>query len=245
MIHKQEKYIHTTDVHNMQAADEMVPYIMELFAPSSVADVGCGLGSWLKSFQNAGVKTIAGFDGQYVNTSRLYIDAEHFTATDLEKPLHAAHRYDLALCLEVAEHLHEDAAAVLVDSLVRLSDTIIFSAAIPGQGGQHHINEQWPSWWAAHFEKHGYFFYDAFRSRFWDNQKIPWWYRQNMFLVTLPSQAGKHRLKASCSALVHPDLYLNKTGKISHYEHGDVSLHAAWKTLYRSMLRAFKSRAKQ
>ncbi len=236
------RYRHTVNVHNTGAAAEVVPYLVSLFHPKSVADVGCGLGSWLAVFEKAGITDYSGIDGDYVDRGNLYISPAHFIAADLEKPVTLNRRYDLVISLEVAEHLGEAAAGNFVHSLVRLSDIIIFSAAVPGQGGQHHLNEQWPSWWAEKFRQHGFDFYDILRDRFWDNSKVDVWYRQNMFLVTKPEIAEKYGFKPSSSARIHPDLFNARIRKIRDYEQGEVSLPVALSVFTRSLLRAIKKR---
>jgi len=236
------RYKHSANVHNLQAAEAMVPRVMELFNPVSVADVGCGLGSWLHVFQKAGVKRVAGFDGDYVDKSRMYISPEDFFSADLEKPLPVNAVFDLALCLEVAEHLKEASAHVLVSSLVKLSDTIIFSAAIPGQGGQNHINEQWPEWWARHFRKHDFYFYDIFREQFWQDARVDWWYRQNIFLVTTQEKAEKLGFRKGENSYIHPELYMQKLRKINEYQSGLVSVGTAASVLTKAVKRALKKR---
>jgi hypothetical protein len=237
------RYRHTTNVHNLKAAEEMVPIMMKLFSPASVVDVGCGLGSWLKVFQDAGIDDITGYDGGYVDIKKLYIDPSRFVPVDLELPIPVSRRADLALCLEVAEHLKITAAETLVNSLVGLSDTIIFSAAIPGQGGQNHINEQWPDWWAELFAKKGYYFYDVFRQRFWNNPNIEWWYRQNMYLVTTPEKAAAITAVKAAEIYIHPELYEQKLRRISDYENGRISLLAALAVIKNTFKRLITGKA--
>jgi hypothetical protein len=69
-----------------------------------------------------------------------------------------------------------------VESLTRHGDTILFSAAIPGQGGTHHINEQFPEYWAAVFRQKGFSVVDVLRPAIWTNNRVNWWYRQNLLL---------------------------------------------------------------
>jgi len=105
------------------------------------------------------------------------------------------------MSLEVAEHLPEDKADLFVSVLVAHAEKIVFSAAIPSQGGQNHLNEQWPEYWQKKFEKHGYYFHDTIRPLIWNNAAIDWWYRQNMFLVT------KERSDVKILPVIHPELY--------------------------------------
>lgn len=175
--------MHDTKVHNTTASREVVPIVMELTRPQSVVDVGCGLGTWLAVFGEAGVPDVVGVDGDYLDRSLLCIAEDQFITADLTKPFRLDRRFDLVVSLEVAEHLPEAAADVFVQTLVSLSDTILFSAAVPGQGGQNHLNEQWPAYWQEKFAQYGYEFHDVIRKKIWDNERVDWWYRQNTFLV--------------------------------------------------------------
>ena len=91
-------------------------------------------------------------------------------------------RYDLAISIEVAEHIEPGNAEEFVRLLTGLSDTVLFSAAIPGQGGTGHVNEQWPEYWAALFRASGYGAMDCLRTKIWDDAQIPFWYRQNCLI---------------------------------------------------------------
>ena len=201
-------YIHEEKIHNFKAAEIIVPIIIEKINPKSVVDVGCGLATWLKVFKDYGIKKVLGIDGNYVDKSLLKISTDEFTSDDLTLPL-KIERFDLALCLEVAEHLAPGAAYTIVKSLVKASDVILFSAAIPGQGGQNHLNEQWPSYWQELFAKHGYSFYDIIRPLIWNNDVIEYWYRQNIFIVSKIHLADFNDSISSKKILdiVHPDTF--------------------------------------
>ena len=122
-------------------------------------------------------------DGPWGKKEDILIPAERFTVLDLETfQAPESERYDLAISLEVAEHLHEKAADNFFRQLTRLSDRILFSAAIPGQGGLHHLNERSPGYWAEKFRDCGFTQLDILRPRFLDDDRIAWWYRQNFFL---------------------------------------------------------------
>lgn len=178
------KYIHGVKVHNTTAAESFIPILLDYIQPESVVDIGCGLGTWLKVFSKFGVKEILGIDGSNVDKFLLTIPVENFLEHDLRKPLNLNRRFDLAICLEVAEHLPNESADNLIDILAAASDNILFSAALPMQGGQNHINEQSFSYWVEKFNHKGYEVKDLFRAVIWDNVQIDWWYRQNMFLVS-------------------------------------------------------------
>lgn len=127
-------YVHDESVHNTKAPKEIVPQIIKLIQPNSVVDVGCGIGTWLSVFEDFGVEDVVGIDGDYVNRTLLHIDEKKFISRDLTKPLKLDRKFDLAVCLEVAEHLPEKSANTFVESLVSLSDTILFLRQFPLKG---------------------------------------------------------------------------------------------------------------
>lgn len=164
------------------SARAMVPTVVDLVRPRSVVDVGCGIGAWLSVFYEAGVHDVVGIDGPYVDRSQLLIPASCFIGHDLEQPIALQRQFDLVVSLEVAEHLSPDHAGRFVESLAGLGRAVLFSAAIPGQGGEHHVNEQWPQYWAAKFAEHGFVGIDCMRARVWNREDVDWWYAQNSFL---------------------------------------------------------------
>ncbi len=194
-------YVHSEKVHNTRAAEVVVPLILNLTLCNSVLDVGCGTGTWLKVFnENYRVTDVLGLDGTYVDKEKLVINHSHFKEVDLRNPFDLQRKFDIVLCLEVAEHLPEHSADVLVSSLCKHGDTIVFSAAIPGQGGQNHLNEQWPEYWQEKFLEHGFYFHDAIRPLIWKNEKIERWYKQNIFLINKQKNDTSTIL-----SLVHPE----------------------------------------
>jgi 2-polyprenyl-3-methyl-5-hydroxy-6-metoxy-1,4-benzoquinol methylase len=106
---------------------------MNLLHPQSVLDLGCGQGAWLRAFEEHGVESIRGFDGDYVDRSALLIAPSAFSTIDLTSPMTIEGHYDLALCLEVGEHIAAKHARRLVQTLTSLAPVVLFSAAIPGQ----------------------------------------------------------------------------------------------------------------
>jgi SAM-dependent methyltransferase len=197
------------------SAQQVVPIVMDLLQPRSVVDVGCGLGGWLAEFQRQGVERILGVDGDYVDREHLLIDRSLFRPHDVTLPLPDVGRFDLAMSLEVGEHLPASAADTFVGTLTSLAPVVFFSAAIPFQGGTHHVNEQWPEYWAELFAKRGYRPVDYIRSRVWDNEKVAYYYAQNMLLFASPDAlAANPRLAAELVtekrslARVHPKQWL-------------------------------------
>lgn len=191
------------------SARQIVPIVLEMTRPRSVIDVGCGIGTWLEVFAEYGIDDFLGIDGEYVDSSQLLIPPERFLARDLRQPVIVGREFDLAVSLEVAEHLPEEVARRFVESLARLAPAVLFSAAIPGQGGVDHLNEQWPQYWAEMFFEHDFVVFDVIRPRFWHHPDVAWWYAQNTLLfLKRPDRSesgGDHT--SDVNALVHPRLY--------------------------------------
>lgn len=182
-------------------------------APLRVIDVGCGEGWWADQFARLGCEVI-GIDGEYVQGSPL---GDRFIPHDLTRtmPEHLHGRFDLAVSLEVAEHLPEWRARTFVEELCELAPVVLFSAAIPGQGGTGHINEQWPSYWVELFDENGYHGSGALRWEIWDNPNIENWYRQNLLVFAQDTTSLPDLFDTPTAAphsLVHPVLYNARRG---------------------------------
>jgi SAM-dependent methyltransferase len=195
-----------------RSARVVVPLVLERVAARSVIDVGCGDGTWLSVFREHGIDDVYGVDGDYVARAQLEIPRERFHPHDLSRPLHLTRTFDLAVSLEVAEHLPADAADDFIASLARLAPIVLFSAAAPYQGGEHHVNEQWPAYWAGRFVRHDFVPVDCLRQRIWAHPEVEWWYAQNTFLYvarkrleTDPILAREYTTAGPVAlALVHP-----------------------------------------
>ncbi len=158
----------------------------------SVLDVGCGRGAWLAEWRAAGVADFAGIDGPYVDRDRLLVAADRFHVADVSVAFDLGRRFDLVQCLEVGEHIAPERSATLIANLVRHGDVIMFSAATPGQGGEHHVNERPLAFWRGLFGSHGYAVYDYLRPRLRDRRGVEPWYRYNTLLYA--NTAGAARL---------------------------------------------------
>jgi SAM-dependent methyltransferase len=195
----------------MNAAREVVPEVLKLVKPANVADIGCGTGTWLKAFEEHGVSDYVGVDGDYIDPAKLKIPADKFIAQDLSHAFDLKRKFDLVVSLEVAEHISPERADLFIESLIRHSAVILFSAAVPGQGGQMHVNEQWPEYWQKKFERHGYFFHDLIRPLIWNNDNVDLWYRQNIFLIR------KDKPSIPVQSLIHPKLFELKIDNAKEY----------------------------
>lgn len=171
-----------TTQSNQASAQRIVGLLQGWLDVRSVVDFGCGQGVWLGAWQSAGITDVQGVDGDYVNRAALQIPATRFLATDLANPLDLVRKFDLVECLEVAEHLPRAAAQTLVSTLVRHGDVILFSAAPPGQGGEHHVNEQPYAWWRDKFDAQGFDLFDCIRPAVAADRTVQPWYRYNVML---------------------------------------------------------------
>lgn len=199
-----------------QAAGVVVPLLVAWLSPKSVVDVGCAIGTWLAAFRSAGVGDILGLDGPEVDVSHLDVPPSQFRCIDLAVPFSVERTFDLALSLEVGEHLPPDRAASFIADLTALAPVVVFSAAIPHQGGTHHVNEQWPDYWSRLFAVHGFMAVDCLRPLLWADERVAWWYRQNVivyvsadFLLENAVLSALSRWPGDTPArLVHPHRYL-------------------------------------
>jgi len=170
------------------SARAVVPRVAALLAPASVLDVGCGVGAWCNVWLENGAKDVAGADGDYVERERLLMGAERFIAANLAKPFNAGARFDLVMSLEVAEHVPEPDADTFVANLTRHGDVVLFSAAVPGQGGEFHVNERPLGYWRDKFAAHGYDCFDPLRPMLRNDTKVAPWYRFNTLLYVARSR---------------------------------------------------------
>ena len=180
------------DLHNSQLKEEIeknayssrviLECLFRYYRPESVLDVGCGLGTWLKTAAGLGVSKIHGIDGEWLDPKSLEVPVEAIERRDLEAGFDLGTRFDLTICLEVAEHITEGNAETFIGSLTRHAPAVLFSAAIPFQGGHGHVNEQFLPYWVEKFGRFGYRPLDIIRCEIWDDPEVLSWLRQNVVL---------------------------------------------------------------
>jgi hypothetical protein len=151
--------------------------------PKSIIDVGGGQGVWCATFMESGVASVKCIDHPNTPLDDLMIPKEFYQACDISTHFPSPERVDLALCIEVAEHLPTAHSKRLVEYLTSCSDLVLFSAGIPGQAGQHHINCQPPAFWHEIFKEFGFKRYDCIRPLIIDS-KAAFWLKQNLFLFS-------------------------------------------------------------
>jgi SAM-dependent methyltransferase len=225
------KEFYDIQLESRRSAEAVISILRERYDPSSIVDIGCGVGVWLKEFQRLGKEDILGIDGPSLPADLLLIPRDKFVCLDVEYAAidSVQRRFDLAICLEMAEHISPERAQVLIDGLSRLSDVVLFSAAIPYQGGTGHVNENWIEYWAGLFLKNDYVPVDLFRARLWSNPQVAFYYRQNALLfvrrekaLTVFGVTGQ----LPVHSYVHPETYIAASlatlAKLGKYE-DDVS----------------------
>jgi SAM-dependent methyltransferase len=197
-----------------RSARRVLPVVNALLAPRSVVDVGCGVGTWLRAFRDLGVDDLTGVEGAHIEGLPLEIERERLVLRDLSSgQVDLPWRFDLAMSLEVAEHLPPSAAPPFVRSLTALAPAVLFGAAVPGQGGDGHRNERWQDYWATMFAAHDFVALDVVRPAVWADPDVAWWYAQNTLLYVRRDELARRGwpepdATASPLALVHPAMLL-------------------------------------
>ncbi|WP_051650064.1 methyltransferase domain-containing protein [Selenomonas sp. AB3002] len=213
-----EKFYRSQKDGSYESARIVIPLVKGFINPRTVVDMGCGLGTWLAVWKSEGSQ-VYGVDGDYVDRNMLYIEEEEFMAADLSKNfVNVSQKADLVESLEVAEHLPKERAVEFVRNLTEISDVVLFSAAIPFQGGTNHINEQWQSYWADIFYNFGYVPIDCIRPQKDKLQGCIICYAQNMIIYARETTLSQHPLlldyylkHRECQVLdyVDPQMFMN------------------------------------
>lgn len=204
--------------HTAHAAATILAALPARLRRESLADIGCGTGTFLAAALQAGARHVFGMEGAWVTPDMIDDPRIVFANQDLEQAF-SGPQVDLVLSLEVAEHLAPERAAGFVADLVAMAPATLFSAAIPGQGGVGHINEQWQSFWAQLFAEHGRKPYDVLRPKLWSDEAIPAWYRQNIVLYLDDATASGLGLTPEEPALldrVHPAFWARANRELAY-----------------------------
>jgi SAM-dependent methyltransferase len=206
----QDEQLHRTSAKII--LELLFPYVK----PRSAVDVGCGLGIWLAVLHEFGVTDLRGIEGEGIDPSSFVVEPSLITRCDLQRGFALDRRFELVISLEVAQHLRPEAAGTFVASLAAHGDLILFSAAIPFQGGNNHVHERFPNYWADLFANHGFQACDVIRPHIWTDQNVHWWLRQNVLLFaheralkTYPELAEQARIERPL-AIVLPEVYMTR-----------------------------------
>ena len=174
--------------------------------------------------------------------------AIQFKSVDLNQSFFLDHRTDLAMSLEVAEHLEPSSSSQFVGCLTQASDAVLFSAAYIGQGGTNHLNERPHTYWAGLFRDRNYVPFDLFRPVLWGNEEVSFCYRQNVFLYCKENSGSYRAIRAAgCSEIIetsfmnciHPALCALKCRTI------DIGFSEHMRDVVPSLYRAIQRRIKR
>jgi hypothetical protein len=187
-----EKFFEYIEVSSGPSAKQIVPILLKICPTESVLDIGCGRGAWAAVWAVLGVEDIQGVDGDYVEPYPLLRLNNRFSAFDLGKHFNLGRMYDVVTCFEVGEHIDPLNAGIFVDNIASHGDVVFFSAAVPGQGGEFHINEQPLDYWVNLFRLRGFDLFDAVRPQLIGLPDIEPWYKYNMLLFV--RDTAFHRL---------------------------------------------------
>lgn len=215
-----EKFYEGNVVGSLKSAKIVLGLLKEHYEFRSLVDFGCGRGTWLKAALDLGAVRAVGYDGPW-NEGKIIDSVIEFVPTDLTNIALDDELFDLAISLEVAEHLPEAYADQFVNSITKKSSLIVFGSAFIRQRGTSHLNEQFPSYWANKFSAKGFYPVDFFRPKIWQDRSIDACYRQNTFLYVkkgdkkLVKIFKEDYLKNNFKFMdcMHPDLYLSRSGR--------------------------------
>ena len=182
-----DNFFHNTIKLESDSAKAFVDIILEHFSPKSIIDIGCGAGIYLFEFKKKGIKNVFGIDGSEHAKSSFLLSKNKLEIFDLAKEYKADKKYDLCLCIEVAEHLREEDADTLIKTIIKSSDLVIFTAAVPGQGPRSidHINEQPHKYWIDKFSQNNYCFLDDLTKEMrlkMERKRVVWWIVNNLMI---------------------------------------------------------------
>ena len=234
---------------SLRSARVVLPLLLSAVGPRSLLDVGCGAGAWLSVAIGLGVSDATGVDGDYIDRSLLLVEPASFSPRDVSRPFDMHRRYELVQCLEVAEHVPPACSGALVDNLVRHGAMVLFSAAVPGQGGKDHINEQPCEYWRGLFAARGYRLFDFVRPQIIANAEVEPWYRYNLMLFVhderiadLPEEVLRTRVADDAPVPdLSPAAYRLRKALLAMLPIAVVSRLAVWK--HRQAVRALRERA--
>jgi SAM-dependent methyltransferase len=167
------------------SAPVMAESIVAEFNPASVVDVGCGTGALLAALQRAGLECL-GLDYSEASLRMAQARGLRVEKLDLCSASPGPRHFDVAISVEVAEHLPERCVDRYVDYLCHLAPAIVFTAATPGQGGWAHLNEQPHEFWIAKFRDRGFELVQEVSERWrhqWKRSNVAWFYHTNVMIL--------------------------------------------------------------
>jgi len=200
-VYTRKYYADMYNARREHAARETLRIVLPLVWPiRSAIDVGCGAGVWTKVLLDSGIEKVTGMDGSWMKPEDLLFPRHMWCKIDLEKEEELGMKAEMVMCLEVAEHLKRRAGENLIRMLAEAAPVVLFSAAIPGQKGDRHVNTQWQSYWAGLFKSHGMIAFDVVRHLLWGDAAVPTFYKQNVVVYADPERTDTERLGKAAAA---------------------------------------------
>ena len=186
-IYSRDYYERHVESTTRLSAEIIVPSIVRRFKPSSVLDVGCGTGLMLAKFKDLGISRHLGLEYSEAGLDYCRMRGINVRKFDLESEDSVCNeRFDLTISMEVAEHLPERAADAYVHLLANSANVVVMTAAVPGQGGTDHVNEQPKSYWIEKFRCNRFSQDNITEERLaieWrESGKVSNWYHENLLI---------------------------------------------------------------
>ena len=211
-----KRYYQSLRSHSYGSATKIIGYLTSFLDVSTVIDFGCGMGTWCLAARELGINKIIGIDQNPYNSEYMLISSDQYLQKDLRNTIDLDMSACIVISVEVVEHIEEEYGEIFVENLCRHSDIILFSAAIPHQGGEGHVNEKPCSYWSKIFASKGYCYIDCIRPAFWDDNDVAVWYKNNCILYVKDSVYPSIYPKVSICPpidIVHPSMVEDKFKK--------------------------------
>ena len=175
---------------SFRSAVAMLGSLNQALEFKTVVDIGAGVGAWSRAAIELN-KEVLSIDGNWVQEIPGKFELLKYSFQNLNEPINTDSIYDLAICLEVAEHLSPVRSEGLISDLCGLAPVVMFGAALPRQGGAGHINCRPHSFWINLFAENNYKAIDFFRPQFWYDGQVGPWYSQNTYLFVKNERASE------------------------------------------------------
>ena len=188
-------------------------HLQSIIPFKSMCDLGCGPGYWVNVACKMGIEDAMGYDIPIAGGQKRLIEASHLVECDLSELYDFGRRFDLAVSTEVIEHIPQGKEGTFIANCCAASDFVLFSGAIPYQGGVGHVNEHWLEHWNSFFKSNGYVCFDLFREKFWYDPRIQYYYRQNTVFYVHCSRVDELHSKGLNSTSqpqtrIHPEMII-------------------------------------
>jgi len=146
-------YDHSQRNKDLHFDDQLLKTIIEVRKPTSLLDIGAGVGWYCEAAVRLGVQKVIGIektpDIHQMEVFPVIVSDAAITKLDYGT-------IDVVLCLEVAQCIAPERVNGLVENCCRNSNFIVWSSAQPGQACPTGINLQPIQYWIEKFSKYGF-----------------------------------------------------------------------------------------